>query len=142
MKNEKNYMGFCIPKIWQILKHLIKHKPLISEVWTVSIEHSLQYTQAFSRSISNYTSNFRKLLWQKKHHSKTAACTLKCSHKLQTTCIVKLQCGHTKKKIAWVFQYFYIIFQIWAIFIFLTLNSEYIHLDNGLLSSRPNSPGP
>ena len=31
----------------------------------------------FTRSISNYTSNFRKLLWQKKHHSKTA-CTLKC----------------------------------------------------------------
>ena len=40
MKNEKNYddVGFCIPKIWQILKHFsrsfhqaFKHKPLISE---------------------------------------------------------------------------------------------------------------
>ena len=32
----------------------------------------------FTRSISNYTSNLRKLLWQKKHHSKTACYTLKC----------------------------------------------------------------
>ena len=35
MKTENNYMGFHIPKVWQILKGFagtfIKHKPLISE---------------------------------------------------------------------------------------------------------------
>ena len=35
MKNEKNYMGFCIPKVWQILKRFagafVEHKPLNSE---------------------------------------------------------------------------------------------------------------
>ena len=35
MTNKKNYVGLCIPKIWQILNlslgHFIKHKPLISE---------------------------------------------------------------------------------------------------------------
>ena len=35
---KSTYSGFCIPKIWQILKHFtgghfIKHKPLISEEW-------------------------------------------------------------------------------------------------------------
>ena len=36
MKNEKNYAGFLIPKIWQILKHFFRslkgeHKPLVYE---------------------------------------------------------------------------------------------------------------
>ena len=36
MKNEKNYMGFLITKIWQILKRFsralkVESKPLISE---------------------------------------------------------------------------------------------------------------
>ena len=38
MKNEKKYLGFCIPKIWGnpevvLLSDIIKHKPLISEEW-------------------------------------------------------------------------------------------------------------
>ena len=48
---EKNYVGFCIPKIWQILKrfmleHFIKHKPLISEEW-----------------VSRYTYLIKKACW-------------------------------------------------------------------------------
>ena len=33
MKNEKNYVGFSIPKVWQILKHFSGtfHQLLISE---------------------------------------------------------------------------------------------------------------
>ena len=34
MKNEKNYMGFLIHKIQQILKHFAERKPLIYEEWT------------------------------------------------------------------------------------------------------------
>ena len=39
MKKEKNYIGFCIPKVWQIsLERFIKHKPLILEDLNVSKE--------------------------------------------------------------------------------------------------------
>ena len=42
MKNEKNYMGFRIPKKWQIwsvlLDHFTKHKLLFSEEWYIFIK--------------------------------------------------------------------------------------------------------
>ena len=38
---EKNYLGFCIPKIWlkcfAAQSYFIKHKPLISEEWPMMI---------------------------------------------------------------------------------------------------------
>ena len=37
MKNEKNYMGFLIHKIWQILKRFAERKPLIYEECTLNI---------------------------------------------------------------------------------------------------------
>ena len=44
----------------------IPHISLKEQQRVVSIEHSLYYTQAFSRSISNYMSNFRKLYFDRK----------------------------------------------------------------------------
>ena len=52
MKNEKNYVGFCIPKVWKFysitLEHLINHKPFISE--------ECDYVPL------KFVSNFKKLL--------------------------------------------------------------------------------
>ena len=43
MKNEKNYMGFLIHKIEQILKRFLEfkpeHKPFILEVWYIYLIH-------------------------------------------------------------------------------------------------------
>ena len=57
MKNENTTcMGFCIPKVWQILKrftgtYFIKHKPLISEEW-----YTNYYTSCLLSKYYNVTS--------------------------------------------------------------------------------------
>ena len=52
MKNEKNYVGFLIPKVWQILKHFVGafHQAQTSYFWRV-----ISYVKSFDFSINFFS---------------------------------------------------------------------------------------
>ena len=51
------YVGFRIPKIWWILEHFIKHKPLISEEWYQSGKNSISVNTKVNTQIWVWETN-------------------------------------------------------------------------------------
>ena len=63
MKNEKNYMGFRIPKVWQILKHFtgIFHWAQTLKLWGVIQEYTYIETKMQRRCIRNTISFWKRV---------------------------------------------------------------------------------
>ena len=79
----------------------IPHISLKEQQRVVSIEHSLYYTQAFSRSISNYMSNFRKLYFDRKSTTEKQPWNVNTYN----ACIVKLQVNSVGLRYLGFFHY-------------------------------------